>query len=97
MKKSFFLSAALAVCVSVLAQESDTLTLLMTEMPDIEVLAERVQQTASNHQVVSQESLNRDNTGQNLPYLLLTIPGLQVTSDDGLGIGYSYFHKDDLE
>ena len=91
MKKSFFLSAALAVCVSVLAQESDTLTLLMTEMPDIEVLAERVQQTASNHQVVSQESLNRDNTGQNLPYLLLTIPGLQVTSDDGLGIGYSYF------
>ena len=91
MKKSFFLSAALAVCVSVLAQESDTLTLLMTEMPDIEVLAERVQQTASNHQVVSQESLNRDNTGQNLPYLLLTVPGLQVTSDDGLGIGYSYF------
>ena len=31
--------------------------------------------------------MNRENTGQNLPYLLSTTPGLQVTSDDGLGVG----------
>ncbi len=73
------------------AEETDTLTILMTEMADIEVIAERVQQTASNHQVYNREQLNIDNTGQNLPFLLSTTPGLQVTSDDGLGIGYTYF------
>ena len=73
------------------AQVSDTLTLLMTEMPDVEVLAERVQQTAANHQVFDREELNRENRGQNLPYLLTAIPALQVTSDDGLGVGYTYF------
>ena len=91
MKKSFFVSAALAACVSAWAQESDTLTLLMTQMPDIEVLAERVQQTSSNHYQYSREELNQDNTGQNLPYLLMMTPALQVTSDDGLGVGYTYF------
>jgi len=91
MKKSFFLSAALAACICAWAESGDTLTLLMTEMPDIEVLAERVQQTVSNHQVFDREQLNSENTGQNLPYLLMTTPGLQVTSDDGLGVGYTYF------
>ena len=41
--------------------------------------------------VVDEEELNRQNTGQNLPYLLSTTPALQVTSDDGLGVGYTYF------
>ena len=91
MKKSVFLCAALAACVSAWSQESDTLTLLMTQMPDIEVLAERVQQTSGNHYEYSREELNQDNTGQNLPYLLMMTPALQVTSDDGLGVGYTYF------
>ena len=73
------------------AESADTLTLLMTQMPDIEVLAERVEQTAGNHQSFNREELNNENTGQNLPYLLTVTPGLQVTSDDGLGVGYTYF------
>ena len=69
----------------------DTLNASDFRIEEIEVTATRVQQTTLSHQVTDNKSLNRDNTGQNLPYLLSTTPGLQVTSDDGLGIGYTYF------
>ena len=91
MKKIFLLFAAVAACVFAFGEEGGTLTVLMNELDDIEVVAQRVQQTSSNHEVLDQATLNRDNTGQNLPYLLMMTPALQVTSDDGLGIGYSYF------
>ena len=71
--------------------EDDTLTILSHQLADLEVSAKRVQQTTLSTDIVGNEALNRDNTGQNLPYLLTTTPGLQVTSDDGLGIGYTYF------
>ena len=76
---------------SLLQAQEDTLTILMRQLEDIEVSAQRVQQTTLSTAVVKNETLNKDNTGQNLPYLLTTTPGLQVTSDDGLGIGYTYF------
>ena len=63
----------------------------MNQMQDVQVVAQRVQQTTINHDVVGNDRLNRENTGQNLPYLLSTIPAIQVTSDDGLGVGYTYF------
>ncbi len=91
MKKNILLGA-LALVMSAYAQTSDdTLTILMHQLEDIEVSAKRVQQTTLSTAVVKDEELNRDNTGQNLPYLLSTTPGLQVTSDDGLGVGYTYF------
>ena len=71
--------------------ERDTLTILMRQLEDIEVSAMRVQQTTLSTAVVKNDELNFDNTGQNLPYLLTKTPGLQVTSDDGLGVGYTYF------
>ena len=43
-----------------------------------------IEKTAADIQV--------DNIGQNLPYLLSNTPALVTTSDDGLGIGYTYFH-----
>ena len=71
---------------------ADTLMLVQDhQLDEIQVVAQRVQQTTINHEVIGQKELNRDNTGQNLPYLLSTVPALQVTSDDGLGIGYTYF------
>ena len=73
------------------AQSEDTITILMHQLEDIEVSVKRVQQTTLSTAIVKNEDLNRDNTGQNLPYLLSTTPGLQVTSDDGLGVGYTYF------
>ena len=73
------------------SNEGDTLTILMRQMQDIEVSALRVQQTTLSMENINNAELNRDNMGQNLPYLLSTMPGIQVTSDDGLGIGYTYF------
>lgn len=37
------------------------------------------------------KKLEAKNNGVNLPYLLTTTPSLVVTSDDGLGVGYTYF------
>ena len=88
--KKIYLALILSMCASAQARE-DTLTVLMHQLEDIEVSATRVQQTTLSTAVVKNEELNRDNTGQNLPYLLTTTPGLQVTSDDGLGVGYTYF------
>ena len=91
MKKRFLLLSLFASGTMLMAQSNDTLTILMRQLEDIEVSATRVQQTTLSTAVVKNEDLNRDNTGQNLPYLLTTTPGLQVTSDDGLGVGYTYF------
>ncbi len=85
------LSAALAVSGVRAYAADDTLTVVMNDLQDVQVVAQRVQQTTTNHEVISHKTLNRENTGQNLPYLLSTIPALQVTSDDGLGVGYTYF------
>ena len=69
----------------------DTLTILMKQLQEVEVSATRVQQTTISHELLRKAALNRENTGQNLPYLLSVTPSLQVTSDDGLGVGYTYF------
>ena len=88
--KIFLVSVLCLGCVVLYAQD-DTLTILMRQLEDVEVSAARVQQTTLSTEIVKNEDLNHDNTGQNLPYLLSATPGLQVTSDDGLGIGYTYF------
>lgn len=88
----FILSLFALTVMSAKAQTSaDTLSVSDFTLQEIDVTATRVQQTTLSHQVTNNAALNRDNTGQNLPYLLSTTPGLQVTSDDGLGIGYTYF------
>ena len=90
--KLLLFCCAFAQVMSVLAQTSeDTLSINDFQVQEIEVTAVRVQQTTLSHEVTKSEELNRENTGQNLPYLLSTTPGLQVTSDDGLGVGYTYF------
>ena len=90
MKKHLILFCALAQVLCVCAQEEDYF-LLDRELEELQVTAKPVQQTTLSGSSKTTQDLNRDNTGQNLPYLLSTTPGLQVTSDDGLGIGYTYF------
>lgn len=69
----------------------DTLTIQGRAIDEISVTAPRVQQATASHSVVTTDELQRENIGQNLPLLLSTIPAIQVTTDDGLGIGYTYF------
>lgn len=83
---------AFAPVMSAFGQTSeDTLSVNDFQIQEVEVTAQRVEQKTVSSAIVRSDDLNRDNTGQNLPYLLSTTPGLQVTSDDGLGVGYTYF------
>ena len=89
MKKfSFFLSATLAASVVAHAQ-MDTITL--TRQLDEVIINAPVAQVTNNHTALTHEQLNQSNTGQNLPFLLSATPALVATSDDGLGVGYTYF------
>ena len=85
---SILLSALLAVGVIAYAQ-SDTISL--TQHLDEVVVNAPIAQVTNAQTTISHDLLNRDNTGQNLPYLLSTVPALLTTSDDGLGVGYTYF------
>ena len=83
---------AFAPVMSAFGQTSeDTLSVHDFQIQEVEVTAQRVEQKTVSSTTVKNGDLNRDNTGQSLPYLLSTTPGLQVTSDDGLGVGYTYF------
>ena len=68
---------------------TDTLT-FVRELDEVVVNAP-VAQVTNNHTTLNNEQLNQSNAGQNLPFLLASTPALIATSDDGLGIGYTYF------
>ena len=85
-------ASAFVVPALMSAQEKvDTLSTSDFQIQEIVVSAPVMQTTVSKEQMTHEE-LNRDNTGQNLPYLLNVTPSVVTTSDDGLGIGYTYFH-----
>ena len=89
MKKfSFLVSAILAASV---VSHAQTDTILLTRQLDEVTINAPVAQVTNNHTALTNEQLNQSNTGQNLPFLLSATPALVATSDDGLGIGYTYF------
>ena len=85
---TILLSAALAASVVAHAQ---TDTILLTRQLDEVIVNAPVAQVTNNYTALTNEQLNQSNTGQNLPFLLASTPALVATSDDGLGIGYTYF------
>ena len=85
---TIFLSAALVASVVAHAQ---TDTILLTRQLDEVTVNAPVAQVTNNHTALTNEQLNQSNTGQNLPFLLSSTPALVATSDDGLGVGYTYF------
>ena len=89
MKKiTLFVSAVLAASVVAYAQ---TDTIILTRQLDEVTINAPVAQVTNNHTALTNEQLNQSNTGQNLPFLLSATPALVATSDDGLGVGYTYF------
>ena len=99
MKTSVFIDHAWSIILSTFALLSmsaygqtseDTILIQGRDIPEVAVIA-RVEQPTDTHKKLSNEALNRGNTGQNLPFLLQSTPSLVATSDDGLGIGYTYF------
>lgn len=47
------------------------------------------QQTPTTFSVVTEEEINRDNLGRDMPYLIAREPSVVTTSDAGNGIGYT--------
>lgn len=88
MRKTIFLAAYAAAC-GIASANTDTLT-FVRKLDEVLVKAP-IAQVTNNHSELSHEQLNQSNTGQNLPFLLSSTPALIATSDDGLGVGYTYF------
>ena len=43
----------------------------------------------TTHENISGKTLNKNNMGQDMPYLLRMTPSIVVTSDAGAGVGYT--------
>ena len=82
------MAAYVAAC-GVAFANTDTIT-FVRELDEV-VINAPVAQVTNNHTKLTNNELNQANTGQNLPLLLSATPALVATSDDGLGIGYTYF------
>ncbi|MBO7255467.1 MAG: TonB-dependent receptor plug domain-containing protein, partial [Paludibacteraceae bacterium] len=92
-KKSFVVAAMqLAVCASALAQVENDSVMQNVNLDEVTVISSRF---GNEHSLSKSSLLSKDfqqqNMGENLPYLLQKTPSLVVTSDDGLGVGYTYF------
>jgi iron complex outermembrane receptor protein len=97
MKHPFLLVQALAAVILPLhaavadkPSDADSLTITGDSLREVQVTA-RIEQPTGTYTEINGTDLNRTNTGQNLPFLLNMTPSLVATSDDGLGVGYTYF------
>lgn len=61
-------------------------------LDEVTVTATRVtRETPVAYSELSRQELSNRNDGQGIPYLISTTPSVIMTSDDGMGIGYSGF------
>ena len=98
MKKSLaILVAYLATCLALQAEPvvkyyNDSTETQHADLEEITITSTRINNTGTlAKQEIKSEDLQLTNTGVNLPFLLQMTPSLVATSDDGLGIGYTYF------
>ncbi|MBQ7697839.1 MAG: TonB-dependent receptor plug domain-containing protein, partial [Paludibacteraceae bacterium] len=99
MRKNAFL-LSLLLSTPLVAQETVSNPSLQTAdsaqwqqltLQDVDVTAAK-RVFANQSAEKTQTELQQLNIGQNLPYLIASTPGWVATSDDGLGIGYTYLH-----
>ena len=96
-KLLFTLVAYLATCLALQAEPivkyyNDSTETQHADLEEITVTSTRINNTGTlAKQEIKSEALQLTNTGVNLPFLLQMTPSLVATSDDGLGIGYTYF------
>ncbi|MBC7411276.1 MAG: TonB-dependent receptor [Bacteroidia bacterium] len=59
-------------------------------LDELSVIATRVQSnSATTHTNIGKDEITKNNTGQDLPYILNNIAGTVVTSNAGAGVGYT--------
>ena len=98
MKKSLAIFVAyLATCLALQAEPvvkyyNDSTETQHADLEEITITSTRINNSGTlAKQEIKSEDLQLTNTGVNLPFLLQMTPSLVATSDDGLGIGYTYF------
>ena len=98
MKKLLsILVAYLATCLVLQAEPvvkyyNDSTETQHADLEEITITSTRINNSGTlAKQEIKSEALQLTNTGVNLPFLLQMTPSLVATSDDGLGIGYTYF------
>jgi len=93
MQKKLVLAATLMVFGWVNAQTAANDSIeLSRDLEEIVVSSTRMGgKTSQTAETFTADKLEERNIGVNLPYLLSGTPSLIVTSDDGLGVGYTYF------
>ncbi|MBQ5925602.1 MAG: TonB-dependent receptor, partial [Paludibacteraceae bacterium] len=98
MKKSLAIFVAyLATCLALQAEPvvkyyNDSTETQHADLEEITITSTRINNSGTlAKQKIKSEDLQLTNTGVNLPFLLQMTPSLVATSDDGLGIGYTYF------
>ena len=94
IKKSIILSTSavflsmFAIAPMLSANEKDSIQ--HHSLNEVHINAVRVSDDSPfAHQDVDQETIERNNTGRDLPYLLNMTPSLIVNSDAGAGVGYT--------
>ena len=96
-KLLFTLVAYLATCLALQAEPvvkyyNDSTETQHADLEEITITSTRINNSGTlAKQEIKSEDLQLTNTGVNLPFLLQMTPSLVATSDDGLGIGYTYF------
>ncbi|MDR3328463.1 MAG: TonB-dependent receptor [Prevotellaceae bacterium] len=92
MYRKFLLMATAAIALNTAAKANDTDSICSFDLEEVVVNATRnPYQSTLSSETVGKNQLQEQNFGDNLPFLLSTTPSLVVTSDDGLGVGYTYF------
>ncbi|MDR1543566.1 MAG: TonB-dependent receptor [Prevotellaceae bacterium] len=75
--------------ISILNAQIDTIP--AQNLEEIVVISTRPINQNLSAKSVDNQTLQTQNNGSNLPFLLTSTPSLVVTSDDGLGVGYTCF------
>ncbi|MDR2683842.1 MAG: TonB-dependent receptor plug domain-containing protein, partial [Prevotellaceae bacterium] len=89
MRKIFILFF-IFTAVFVNAQNSND-TISTQNLEEIVVTSSRPINQNLSAKMLDNQAIQMQNNGVNLPFLLTSTPSLVATSDDGLGIGYTYF------
>ena len=90
--KKYLLTVAILVTTGhfVFAQESVQDSLTNVNLQEVQVISTRANaKTPVAFSNVTKEDIRRQNTGLDLPFLLLNTPSVLTTSDAGTGIGYT--------
>ncbi len=94
MSKKLLLMGLLALSLNKMSANNngDSDTIRRQTLEEVSVISTR-NPNANNLSAdnIGSSKLSEQNFGQNLPFLLSATPSLIPTSDDGLGVGYTYF------